>query len=71
MNFELNLSIEELEKRTNKDYLIRKQMLTEDSEEYKNLNIQDKNPNSSNGFNPFAPSSEDNTNDSKSEKFVK
>ncbi len=42
MNFELNLSIEELEKRTNKDYLIRKQMLTEDSEEYKNLNIQDK-----------------------------
>ena len=42
MQFELNLSIEELEKRTHKDYLIRKPMLKEDCEEYNSLNEGDK-----------------------------
>lgn len=42
MKFELNLNIEELEKRTNKDYLIKKPMLAEDAEEYKNLADGDK-----------------------------
>lgn len=41
-NFELNLSTEELEKRTSKDCLIPKTMLKEDSEEYKNLEDGDK-----------------------------
>lgn len=39
---EFNLSIEELEKRTNKDYLIRKPMLKEDAGEYLNLAEGDK-----------------------------
>lgn len=39
---ELNLSIEELEKRTDKDYLIRKPMLKEDADEYLNLADGDK-----------------------------
>lgn len=39
---EFNLSIEELEKRTNKDYLIRKPMLKEDAGEYLNLADGDK-----------------------------
>ncbi len=42
MNFELNLTIEELEKRTNKDFLIRKPMLNIDSKEYNELNTGDK-----------------------------
>ncbi len=42
MQFELNLSIEELEKRTDKDYLIRKPMLKEDAVEYTSLNDGDK-----------------------------
>ncbi len=42
MNFELNLSLEELEKRTNKDYLIRKPMLDENSTEFENLSEGDK-----------------------------
>ncbi len=42
MNFELNLSVEELEKRTHKDYLIRKPLLKEDAEEYKALAEGDK-----------------------------
>ncbi|MCD7739722.1 MAG: hypothetical protein LUH11_00010 [Candidatus Gastranaerophilales bacterium] len=42
MNFELNLSIEELEKRTDKDYLIRKPMLDIEAEEYKKLDEKDK-----------------------------
>ena len=42
MNFELNLSLEELEKRTHKDYLIRKPLLKEDAEEYKTLAEGDK-----------------------------
>ena len=42
MNFELNLTIEELEKRTNKDFLIRKPMLNIDSKEYEELNTGDK-----------------------------
>ena len=40
--YELNLSIEELEKRTHKDYLITKTMLKEDSEEYTSLADGDK-----------------------------
>ena len=40
--FEFNLSIEELEKRTNKDYLTTKKMLTPDSKEYLNLADGDK-----------------------------
>ena len=39
---EFNLSIEELEKRTHKDYLIRKQMLKEDAPEYIALSDGDK-----------------------------
>lgn len=39
---EFNLSIEELEKRTHKDYLIRKQMLKEDAPEYETLADGDK-----------------------------
>ena len=39
---EFNLSIEELEKRTHKDYLIRKQMLKEDAPEYEELANGDK-----------------------------
>lgn len=39
---EFNLSIEELEKRTNKDYLIRKTMLKEDAQEYNELKKEDK-----------------------------
>lgn len=42
MEFKFNLSIEELEKRTNKDYLIRKPMLEKDAEEYNNLEDGDK-----------------------------
>ncbi len=42
MQFELNLSIEELEKRTDKDYLIRKPMLKEDAVEYTSLSEGDK-----------------------------
>ena len=40
--FELNLSMEELEKRTNKDYLITKKMLKADSPEYLELAEGDK-----------------------------
>ncbi|MBE7704324.1 MAG: hypothetical protein E7Z90_00770 [Cyanobacteria bacterium SIG29] len=39
---EFNLSIEELEKRTHKDYLIKKTMLKEDSQEYNELKKEDK-----------------------------
>ena len=42
MNFELNLTLEELEKRTHKDFLIRKPMLSVDAEEYNNLADGDK-----------------------------
>ncbi|MBQ9246843.1 hypothetical protein IJ182_11330 [bacterium] len=42
MSFELNLSLEELEKRTNKDFLIRKPMLNEDAQEYLALEEGDK-----------------------------
>ncbi len=42
MNFELNLSIEELKKRTHKDYLIRKPMLDKDAKEYLDLSSGDK-----------------------------
>ncbi len=42
MSFELNLTTEELEKRTNKDFLIRKPMLEKDAEEYNNLADGDK-----------------------------
>lgn len=42
MEFEFNLSIEELEKRTHKDYLIKKPMLAKDAEEYNNLLDGDK-----------------------------
>lgn len=42
MKFEFNLSLEELEKRTNKDYLIRKPLLKEDSVEYAQLAEGDK-----------------------------
>ncbi len=42
MNFEFNLTIEELEKRTDKDILIRKPLLSKDAEEYKNLPSGDK-----------------------------
>lgn len=41
-NYELNLSMEELEKRTHKDYLVTKTMLKEDSPEYLNLDEGDK-----------------------------
>lgn len=40
--FELNLSVEELEKRTNKDYLITKKMLKCDAPEYLSLEEEDK-----------------------------
>ena len=42
MDYELNLSIEELEKRTHKDYLATKKLLTPESAEYLNLNDGDK-----------------------------
>ena len=42
MVFEFNLSLEELEKRTHKDYLIKKTMLNTDAEEYKTLADGDK-----------------------------
>ncbi|MBQ8886121.1 MAG: hypothetical protein IJY61_00275 [Candidatus Gastranaerophilales bacterium] len=42
MVFEFNLSIEELEKRTHKDYLIKRTMLDTDAEEYNNLANGDK-----------------------------
>ncbi len=42
MNFDFNLSLEELEKRTNKDYLVTKKMLEVDSVEFKQLNDNDK-----------------------------
>ena len=42
MKFEFNLSIEELEKRTHKDYLIKKEMLKTDSPEYNSLEEGDK-----------------------------
>lgn len=41
-DFELNLSVEELEKRTNKDYLITKKMLKADAPEYLQLQDGDK-----------------------------
>ena len=41
-DFELNLSIEELEKRTHKDYLITKKFLTPDAPEYLALADGDK-----------------------------
>lgn len=40
--YELNLSLEELEKRTHKDYLVTKKMLAEDAPEYQNLADGDK-----------------------------
>lgn len=42
MNYELNLSIKELEKRTNKDYLIKRPMLSIDATEYNELLDGDK-----------------------------
>ncbi len=42
MKFEFNLSLEELEKRTHKDYLIRKPMLLKNAEEYEGLEEGDK-----------------------------
>lgn len=42
MNFELNLALEELEKRTHKDYLIRKTMLEKDAPEFNSLSDGDK-----------------------------
>ena len=42
MKYKINLSIEELEKRTNKDHLIRKPMLDIDAKEYKVLEQGDK-----------------------------
>ncbi len=42
MEFELNLPLEELEKRTDKDYLIRKPLLDKDAIEYNNLPDGDK-----------------------------
>ena len=41
-NFELNLSLEELEKRTNKEYLTEKKMLSDNSKEYLELDNNDK-----------------------------
>lgn len=40
--YELNLSLEELEKRTHKDYLVTKKMIDEDAPEYQNLAQGDK-----------------------------
>ena len=42
MDFELNLTLEELEKRTHKDFLIRKPMLDKEAAEYNNLADSDK-----------------------------
>ena len=42
MNYTLNLPIEELEKRTNKDYLITKKFLKKDAPEYLELAEGDK-----------------------------
>ncbi len=42
MKYEFNLSLEELEKRTNKEYLIRKPMLAKDADEYVKLDEGDK-----------------------------
>ena len=42
INYELNLSMEELEKRTNKDYLMTKRMLKPDAPEYLELSDGDK-----------------------------
>ena len=42
MKFEFNLSLEELEKRTDKDILIRKPMLGVEAKEYENLAEGDK-----------------------------
>ena len=42
MKFEFNLSLEELEKRTDKEYLIRKPMLAKEAEEYEKLENGDK-----------------------------
>ena len=42
MKFEFNLSMEELEKRTNKEYLTTKKFLTPESEEYIILKDGDK-----------------------------
>ena len=42
MNFEFNLSIEELEKRTHKDYLVERPMLKENAQEYEELAVGDK-----------------------------
>ncbi len=42
MKFEFNLSLEELEKRTNKEYLIKKPMLAKDADEYGKLSEGDK-----------------------------
>lgn len=42
MKFELNLTIEELEKRTHKDYLIKKPMLEKEAKEYEELEQGDK-----------------------------
>ena len=42
MNFELNLTLEELEKRTHKDFLIRKPMLDNNAKEYEELQDGDK-----------------------------
>ncbi|MCI1273402.1 MAG: hypothetical protein LKG27_03085 [Clostridiaceae bacterium] len=42
MKYEFNLSLEELEKRTNKDYLATKKLLTPESSEYLNLKDGDK-----------------------------
>ena len=41
-NFEFNLSMEELEKRTHKDYLMTKKMLKADAPEYLELEQGDK-----------------------------
>ena len=42
MSFELNLTLEELEKRTHKDYLIRKPMLDKEAKEFEALQEGDK-----------------------------
>lgn len=42
MKYEFNLTLEELEKRTNKDYLIKRPMLAADAKEYTELNDGDK-----------------------------
>ena len=40
--YEINLSLEELEKRTHKDYLVTKKMIDENAPEYQNLAQGDK-----------------------------